>query len=165
MTPLQIAQVQQSWSTIAPSAETIALLFQQRLEKTAPELTQTFSFSKSPQAAQLFNLFNTAIATLDLPENLAPALGAIGQRLRQEGVSDEQMSIARDALLWTLFRALPGNSPETREAWQEALDALFRALVDTTAKADSLPCLSRNQRDSRAECSGADSRRLASSKA
>lgn len=129
MTPTQVALVQQSWAAISPPTESFALLFQQRLARTAPGARRALERATRNRAPLLLALFDTAVATLDLVDNLTPALRAIGQRLRREGIGPAELKLASDALLWTILRALGDSPVETRKAWEEALETLSGVVV------------------------------------
>ncbi|MFV8819038.1 globin domain-containing protein [Haliea sp. E17] len=131
MTPIQIALVQDSWARIVPMADQFSLLFYQRLAKTTPTLSRRLEASDPAQASQLMALLNTAVATLDLVENLAPALRALGQRMRAEGVSAAELQQAQEALLWTISQALGNRADsQTTAAWRAAATSLSAMLLD-----------------------------------
>ncbi len=146
MTPNQITLVQQSWASISPPSETFAVLFQQRLTKTAPGVRLGLERATRNQAPLLLALFDTAVATLDLVDNLTPALRAIGHRLRREGIGPTELKLARDALLWTILRALGDISAETRNAWQRALETLTEVVIEDSRPVQPALYVIREQR-------------------
>lgn len=136
MTPQQIALVADSWALLAPSADEFTALFYRRLERLNPELRRLFP-DNTKQSKRLASLLDTMIATLNLMDNLLPALQAMGRRYAELGVSHRDYSLAEDALLATLEEALGQRfGAAERAAWTAAFDSLS-AIMEQAAASDA----------------------------
>ncbi len=133
MTPQQIALVADSWALLAPSADEFTTLFYRRLERLNPELRRLFP-DDAQQSKRLASLLDTMIATLNLMDNLLPALQAMGRRYAELGVSHRDYSLAEDALLATLEEALGQRfGAAERAAWTRAFETLSAVMEQAAA--------------------------------
>jgi hemoglobin-like flavoprotein len=130
MTPDQKNIVRQTFALIEPRAEVAALLFYQRLFNLDPSLRPMFRGEVRVQGKKLMQALQFAVANMDAPKSLLPALQAMGQRHVSYGVRDEHYETVGSALLWTLEEGLGKHfTPEAKEAW-----ATVYNLIATTMK-------------------------------
>jgi len=118
MTPEQVSLVRASFAKIAPIAPAAAGLFYDRLFSLDPKLRDLFTGDMAEQGRKLMAMIATAVAGLDRPDDLGPALRAMGARHARYGVRDADYGTVAGALLWTLEQGLGDSfTLETREAW------------------------------------------------
>lgn len=135
MTPQQISLIAETWTLLAPSAGQFTALFYQRLEKLDPGLRKLFP-ADPEQSKWLASLLDTVVATLDLMDNLMPALQAMGRRNGEQGVTARDYRLAEEALLWTLDQALGQRfTAAERDAWSTAFDTLTAVMLQAAATA------------------------------
>ncbi len=77
-----------------------------------------------------------AVAMLNHPDKLVPAVQELGVRHAKYGVTAAQYGTVGAALLWTLEQGL-GNAwtPEAKVAWTEVYGILSSTMIDSAAKA------------------------------
>jgi hemoglobin-like flavoprotein len=81
----------------------------------------------------LMTSLELAVSNLDNPENILPAIEALGERHRSYGVKAEYYPLAREAYLWALEKHLGEKfTPELIKAWETAFDALTEAMIRVT---------------------------------
>jgi len=130
MTPQQIALIAQTWYQIEPSADRFTGLFYQRLGQLNPDSRRLFP-EGDEQCRRMVSMLDTMVATLDLMDNLVPALKAMGQRYAGEGTTARDYQLAEEAMLWTLERALgEAFTPPVREAWSAAFHQLTAVMLE-----------------------------------
>jgi hemoglobin-like flavoprotein len=119
MSPEQIVLVRQSFAQVAPLAAQAGALFYEKLFARDPSITRLFaSADMNEQARKLLDMIGSAVRMLDRPEQLAPALQALGKRHAGYGVDAAHYDTVGASLLETLAEALgSGFTPATREAW------------------------------------------------
>ncbi|HJT97046.1 MAG TPA: globin domain-containing protein, partial [Rhodanobacteraceae bacterium] len=89
-----------------------------RLFATAPEIRALFPADISLQVAKLTEMLATLVERLDRPHELATALGNLGTRHREYGVSDAHFAPVGRALFDTLAAEVgPRFDEPTRRAW------------------------------------------------
>jgi hemoglobin-like flavoprotein len=118
VTPAQKHLVQQSFAQIAPVADDAAELFYRRLFQLDPRLKLLFRGDMGEQRKKLMQMLTAAVRGLDHLEQLVPAVQELGRRHANYGVTDTHYDIVRQALLWTLEKALGrAFTPDLRTAW------------------------------------------------
>jgi nitric oxide dioxygenase len=125
MTSMQIALVQASFSRIAPSAESVATTFYDRLFEIAPHLRSMFKNDLKDQGRKLMQMLAMVVSGLDRFSQLAPAVEGLGERHGTYGVCNEDYAPVGEALLWTLKHSFGDEfTLELEEAWTNAYVAL-----------------------------------------
>ena len=114
--------IQGSWESIARDHDRIAAAFYERLfEIDVPARAMFAKVDMDAQRAKFVVMLGEIVRHLDLPENLIPALRAVGQRHREYGVRPIDYDRVREALFGALAGELgDGFTDELREAWEEA---------------------------------------------
>jgi hemoglobin-like flavoprotein len=133
LTATQVELIKSSFSKVVPIADQAASLFYGRLFEIAPEVQPMFkSVDMSEQGVKLMQMIGHAIALLNAPDKLVPALQNLGQRHVRYGVQPEHYDIVGVALLWTLEQGLGADfTAETREAWTQ----VYTIMADTAKAA------------------------------
>jgi hemoglobin-like flavoprotein len=124
------ALVRETWALVAPIKSQAAALFYQRLFELDPSLRTLFAHSDmDTQGTKLMQMLDVAVAQLDKPDVLIPAVEALGRRHNGYGVRAEHYGTVAQSLLWTLEQGLgPAFTPEARDAWTLTYGALARAM-------------------------------------
>ena len=118
VTEAQRTLVQQSFAQVAPIADKAAELFYDRLFEIDPELRILFKSDMAEQRRKLMQTLQFAVAGLDTPDRLVPAVQELGRRHKGYGVSDADYDTVGAALLWTLEQGLgTGFTDEVKDAW------------------------------------------------
>ncbi len=118
MTPEQVRLVQDSFAKVRPIAGTAADLFYARLFEIAPQVRSLFPDDMAEQKKKLMAMLGLAVANLDHPETVNPALRDLGRKHVAYGTRDAHYGPVGAALIWTLEQGLgPDFTPEVREAW------------------------------------------------
>ena len=86
MTSRQTQLVQETWSQVIPISDTAALLFYGRLFELAPELRPLFPVDMTEQRRKLMSMIGVAVNGLHRPEEIVPAVQALGRRHAGYGV-------------------------------------------------------------------------------
>ena len=106
-----------------------------RLFDLDPDLSRLFKNDLDEQSRKLMQMIGVAVKGLDRPEELLPAVEALGRRHVAYGVQERHYATVGAALLWTLDRGLGAAfTPEVKEAWR----VVYNLLADTM-KAASVP--------------------------
>ena len=135
MTPEQKRLVQESFEQLKPISQAAGRLFYVRLFDLDPSLSSLFKNDLDEQARKLMQMIGMAVKGLDRPQELLPAVEALGRRHVAYGVQDRHYETVGAALLWTLERGLGAAfTPEVREAWR----TVYKVLADTM-KAAAVP--------------------------
>ncbi|MEE7489081.1 globin family protein [Methylobacterium oryzae] len=120
MTPEQVRLVQDSFAKVRPIAGTAADLFYDRLFEIAPRVRDLFPGDMTEQKQKLMAMLGLAVANLNRPDTVVPALQDLGRKHAAYGAQDSHYAPVGAALLWTLEQGLgPDFTPEVREAWAE----------------------------------------------
>ncbi|MEE7451128.1 hemin receptor [Methylobacterium radiotolerans] len=120
MTPEQVRLVQDSFAKVRPIAGTAADLFYGRLFEIAPRVRDLFPGDMTEQKQKLMAMLGLAVANLNRPDTVVPALQDLGRKHAAYGAQDSHYAPVGAALLWTLEQGLgPDFTPEVREAWAE----------------------------------------------
>ena len=129
-----ISLVRESFDLVEPIAPQAATLFYDRLFTLDPGLKPLFTGDMGAQGAKLMQMIGVAVATLDTPEVLLPALRQLGQRHAGYGVKEAHYEIVGDALLKTLQQGLGAAwTPEVESAWIDVYGLLASTMKDAAA--------------------------------
>lgn len=134
VTAVQMHLVRESFDMVRPSADQTAALFYARLFEIAPETRALFPEDIAAQGAKLMATLELAVASLDAPARLIPALEDLGRRHTGYSVRDAHYDTVAEVLLWTLQQTLgPAFTPEVRAAWTAVYAALARVMKEAAA--------------------------------
>ena len=129
MTNEQIKLVQESFSQVAPIAETAAQLFYARLFELDPDLELLFKGNLSEQGRKLMQMLALAVNSLDRMEQLLPVVQSLGTRHVSYGVRDKDYETVGQALLWTLRKGLgEAFTHDVEAAWTNVYVTLASAM-------------------------------------
>ena len=136
MTPAEVANVQRTFSLIAPIAEHAGHLFYGRLFELNPSIRSMFTDDVAPQAKKLMQVLAVAANGLGRPATLVPVVEALGARHIHYGVQDEHYGVVGEALMWTLRQGLKDEfTPEVEKAWAGAYALLSSIMKDAARRA------------------------------
>lgn len=136
MTPDTIALIRRQFAATRGMEAAFAAAFYARLFQIDPGLRPLFPHDLSDQGGKLMKTLSFAVAALDRPEALQPAVFALGQRHAAYGVTADMAAPVGAALLDTLAVALgDGFTPEARDAWTAAYAALVGMMAEGLASA------------------------------
>jgi len=125
MTPETIALIRRQFAMTRGMEQEFAAAFYARLFQIAPALRALFRHDIAEQGGKLMAVLGFAVAALDRPADLAPAVQALGRRHVAYGVAQADFAPVGTALLDTLATALGAEfTPEARGAWTQAITAL-----------------------------------------
>jgi hemoglobin-like flavoprotein len=128
MNQKQIQLVQDSFEQVKPIAGTAADLFYDRLFELDPGLRPLFKADLSEQKHNLMTTLAFAVAGLNKPERILPAVRQLGARHTGYGVQAQHYQAVGEALLWTLAQGLGEQfTPPVAEAWT----AVYTLLANT----------------------------------
>ena len=121
MTPEKKEIVQETWSQVAPIADTAAKLFYDRLFEIDPTTRQMFKADGLPeQRRKLMQTLDHLVRGLDRLDDLVPVIEELGRRHVGYGVRDDHYDSVGAALLWTLEQGLGTQwTPEAKAAWTD----------------------------------------------
>ncbi len=132
----QIALVQNSFAQIAPAAGKVADLFYARLFQLDPSLRPMFGSDMRKQKQALIATLKFAVLSLTRPDELVPAVQALGRRHAGYGVQPRHYDTVAAALLWTLEQGLgDAFTPEVRAAWVATYTLLAQTMQEAAAAA------------------------------
>ncbi len=136
MTPTQKTLVQQSFKQVAPIADNAATIFYERLFTATPALRPLFKGDLAEQKKKLVQMLAYCVSKLDVPDELLPAVRALGKRHVGYGVTDEHYELVGAALLWTLEKGLGAAfTPDVKEAWTAVYQVLATTMLEGTRAA------------------------------
>ncbi len=136
MTPMQKTLVQQSFKQVVPIADTAATIFYERLFATTPALRPLFKGDLTEQKKKLVQMLAYCVGKLDAPDELLPAVRALGRRHVGYGVTDEHYQLVGAALLSTLEIGLGAAfTAEVRDAWTAVYQVLSATMIEGTRAA------------------------------
>jgi hemoglobin-like flavoprotein len=129
--------VQETFTLVAPIADTAASLFYGRLFELDPSLSRMFRGDMAEQGRKLMTMIGLAVKGLDRLEVLVPAVEALGARHAGYGVRDEHYGTVASALLWTLKTGLgDAFTLEVEEAWTAVYVLLAETMQQGANKAE-----------------------------
>jgi len=110
--------VQETFASILPIADDVAIVFYKRLFELDPALRRLFGADMTEQRKKLMQMLGAAVMGLNRLEQLVPVVEELGRRHAHYGVKDAHYSTVGEALLTTLALALGESfTSEVREAW------------------------------------------------
>ena len=127
ITPRQRQLVQETFKKLVPQSDAAATMFYARFFELDPAMRPLFKGDMTEQGRKVLEVFSVAIVGLDTPDEVIPALKALGYRHVTYGVKLADYSTAGAALLDTLEKTLGADcTPEVYEAWK----AVYQWIVD-----------------------------------
>lgn len=136
MTPEQVKCVQDSFAKVRPIAGTAADLFYGRLFEITPQARALFPEDMTEQKQKLMAMLGLAVANLNHPETVVPALQDLGRKHVAYGTQADHYAPVGAALLWTLEQGLGSDfTPEVREAWAETYRLVAGVMQQAAADA------------------------------
>ena len=135
MNPDQIAIVRGVWPAVAADAATLASHFYRRLFEIDHGTARLFAHvDMDAQRKKLVQMLSVVVASLDDPDRLLNAVGALGKRHVHYGVEDHHFDSVGEALIDALREVLgKAFTPDVQGAWLEAYtlvaSVMRRALV------------------------------------
>ena len=131
-----IQLVRESFDLVEPIAPQAAALFYAHLFAADPSVKPLFRGDMVVQGERLMQMIGVAVARLDDPAVLLPALRALGQRHAGYGVRDDHYDSVGVALLKTLRQGLGvAFTDEVEEAWI----AVYGEIAATMKEAAKVP--------------------------
>lgn len=131
----QIGLVQGSFTQVTPVADQVADLFYARLFQLDPALRGMFKGDMAEQKHKLIAMLTFTINNLTQPEELLPAVQALGRRHTGYGVENRHYETLGEALLWTLEKALgEAFTPEVNAAWAAVYSLLATTMQQAAAE-------------------------------
>jgi len=128
----QVQLVQHSFTQVQPIAEVASDLFYARLFELDPSLKPLFRGNMQEQGHKLMMMLGVAVANLNKPEVVMPALQRLGERHAGYGVTEAHYATVGEALLWTLEQGLgEAFTAEVRLAWE----AVYKLVAETMQEA------------------------------
>lgn len=129
----QIQLVQDSFAQVKPIADIAADLFYDRLFTLDPGLRPLFKSNLSEQKHNLMTTLSFAVAGLNKPERILPAVRQLGTRHGGYGVQAHHYQTVGAALLWTLAQGLGEQfTPDVEEAWTAVYTLLAQTMQEGT---------------------------------
>jgi hemoglobin-like flavoprotein len=135
MTPDQLQLVRGAWPAVAADAGTLASHFYRRLFEIDHGAARLFAHvDMDAQRKKLVQALEVVVASLDDPDRLLGAVGALGKRHVHHGVEDHHFDSVGEALIDALHDVLgDAFTPDVQGAWLEAYtlvaSVMRRALV------------------------------------
>src|SRR5689334_1526816 len=130
MTPEQVSLVQQSFSKVAPIADTAAVMFYDRLFDVAPQVKGMFPADMTDQRKKLMATLAVVVNGLSNLESILPAASALATRHVAYGARPEHYPVVGATLLWTLEKGLgEAWTPDIAEAWTAAYGLLSGYMI------------------------------------
>jgi len=131
-----IQLVRDSFDLVEPIASQAAALFYANLFAADPSVKPLFRGDMIKQGERLMTMIGVAVAKLDDPEVLIPALQGLGQRHAGYGVRDTHYDSVGLALLKTLRQGLGvAFTDDVEEAWIE----VYGVVASTMKEAAQVP--------------------------
>ncbi|MEP7299134.1 MAG: globin family protein [Burkholderiales bacterium] len=131
-----IQLVRDSFDLVEPIAPQAAALFYANLFALDPSVKPLFRGDMIMQGERLMSMIGLAVAKLDQPDVLIPALQGLGQRHAGYGVRDAHYDSVGVALLKTLRQGLGvAFTDEVEEAWI----SVYGVIATTMKEAANVP--------------------------
>ena len=135
--------VRESLERLRPISKEFGTDFYQRLFRLDPSLRALFKGDLENQEAMFVTALHSAALGL-VEDGIVPAsIHALGARHGRYGVTDDHYLTFREALLSALcIRLGDGFTPEIREAWSAAYDAVADAMKAAARAPGPVPAVS-----------------------
>ena len=128
-----IQLVRDSFDLVEPIAPQAAALFYANLFAIDPSVKPLFRGDMIQQGERLMSMIGLAVAKLDQPDVLMPALQGLGQRHAGYGVRDAHYDSVGVALLKTLRQGLGvAFTDEVEEAWISVYGVIATTMKEAT---------------------------------
>jgi hemoglobin-like flavoprotein len=125
LTNTQRTLVQETFASILPIADDVAIVFYKRLFELDPALRRLFSADMTEQRKKLMQMLGAAVMGLNRLDQLIPVVEELGRRHARYGVKDAHYGTVGEALLTTLALALGESfTTEVKEAWTSVYSVL-----------------------------------------
>ena len=126
-----IQLVKESFDLVEPIAPQAAALFYANLFAIDPSVKPLFRGDMIQQGERLMSMIGLAVAKLDQPDTLMPALQGLGQRHAGYGVRDAHYDSVGVALLKTLRQGLGvAFTDEVEEAWISVYGVIASTMIE-----------------------------------
>lgn len=130
LTPQEVELVETSWAKVTPIADTATTRFYDRLFELDGSLRSLFPEDLAEQKKKLAATLGFAVASLRRPDELVPAVQALGKRHKGYDVKPEHYETVGAALLWTLRQGLgDGFTSEVEQAWAKTYGVLSQTMI------------------------------------
>ena len=139
MTLKQKQLVQNSWEKVLPISESAATLFYERLFELDPSTRPLFKHTNMPeQRKKLMHIIGTVVNSMNMLDQLIPAVSDLGRRHVVYGVTDEHYSSVGRALIGTLEQVLGADfTPEVKEAWTTVYNVIADTMKNAKARTEA----------------------------
>lgn len=129
---MNVALIRGSFASLAGKEDELVARFYERLFREHPEVQPMFARTEPKKQQQsLLAALKLAVANLDKPEKLVPALRALGARHTSYGAEPAHYAVVRETLLAAFKDVLSDEfTPLTRAAWDEALRAVETIMLE-----------------------------------
>jgi len=136
LTAVQKMLVQETFASIAPIADDVAIVFYKRLFELDPSLRRMFGTDMTEQRKKLMQMLGAAVMGLNRLDQLVPVVEDLGRRHARYGVKDAHYSTVGEALLTTLALALgEAFTMEVQQAWATVYSFLTLTMRKAAAEA------------------------------
>lgn len=136
LTQAQLELVKRTFAAISRYPLGTGLMFYQRLFASSKEARNLFSGEIADQAQALMSMMELIVKSLDDAEKLVPVVYSLGWRHSAYGIGIEYYKAFGRAMVSTVEDALRvQQSPEVREAWESAYEAIARIMQEGAADA------------------------------
>src|SRR6478752_9447951 len=130
MTPEQVKSIQESFTKVAPIADTAAALFYNRLFEIAPDAKPLFRGDMTEQGRKLMKTLTVVVNGLGNLQTILPAASTLAKNHVAYGVKASHYTPVGAALLWTLEHGLGAAwTPEIQNAWSAAYATLSGFMI------------------------------------
>jgi hemoglobin-like flavoprotein len=135
MTPDQIRLVRSSWPIVIAASDTLAIHFYSRLFEIDDSAARLFAdVDMVSQRQKLTKSLDVVVNALDDPDQLLPAVAALGKRHTKYGVEHHHFDSVGESLIVALGATLRDQfTAELQAAWTEAYalvsSVMRRALI------------------------------------
>ena len=145
--------VQQSWSSVAPMADSLGVVFFRNIFSISPSLIELFPFKGSRDdlekdqrfvmhASDVMRTVGHAVVGLSDVKKLLPILKALGYRHAGYGVKSSHFPVICKALIMTMEGALKEKwNPEVKEAWKKTVATIQSVMEPAITDATKNPML------------------------
>jgi len=136
LTEDQVKLVKSNWLSVKKIKEAAADLFYDKLFELDPKARELFKDEISIQKKALMATISFAVAMLNHPDKLVPAVQDLGVRHAKYGVTPDHYGTVGAALLWTLEQGLGDAwTPEAKAAWTEVYGILSSTMIESAKAA------------------------------
>jgi hemoglobin-like flavoprotein len=136
LTPDQVKLVQSNWAEVKKIKDVAADLFYNKLFELDPTVRDLFREDISIQKKALMATISFAVATLNHPDKLVPAVQKLGERHGALDVTPAHYTTVGQALLWTLEQGLgEAWTPEAETAWTGVYGVLSSLMIEASDQA------------------------------